>query len=183
MKTYISLLRAINVGGQNAIRKNELLELYQALGYAEVVTYLQSGNVIFNSIEENAQKVAGDIEAKLKQTFDSDIAVVVRDAPYFQEILANNPYLKIKTEDPKKLHVTFLYQPPQAEKLHNVQIPIGESAEFSTGNQAIYLYCPDGYGQTKITNAFFERKLGLLATTRNWNTVNALYTMALKQQG
>ncbi len=176
------MLRAINVAGQNAIRKNELLDLYHKLGYEHVVTYLQSGNVIFECAEEDPQMLAQQIEAMIKQTFGSDIAVFVRDPLYFQEILSNNPFLNDRKEDPQKLHVTFFYQPPAGEKLSGLEIPNGETAEFAPGDQAVYLYCPDGYGRTKITNAFFERKLKVLATTRNWNTVNALYNMALELQ-
>jgi uncharacterized protein (DUF1697 family) len=95
-------------------------------------------------------------------------------------VLAANPFLKANT-DPNKLHVTFLYNPPSKTAISSLSLPAASGDQFWFGEQAVYLYCPNGYGKTRLSNDFFERKLSVPATTRNWNTVNALYQLANQQ--
>jgi uncharacterized protein (DUF1697 family) len=174
MTTYISMLRAINVGGQKKIPMDALRGLYNGLGFDHVQTYVQSGNVVFDSAEPEAAVLAGLIEAQIEQAFGFDVLVIVRDAPYFQHIIAANPFVKAGA-DITKLHVTFLYS---TADLGGLSLPAAGDDQFAPGEQAVYLFCPNGYGKTKLSNDFFERKLKVPATTRNWNTVNALYQLA-----
>jgi uncharacterized protein (DUF1697 family) len=174
MPIYISMLRAINVGGQKKIAMDALRGLYSGLGFDHVQTYVQSGNVVFDSTEPEAAVLAGLIEAQIEQTFGFGVLVFVRGAPYFQRIIAANPFLKTGA-DPTKLHVTFLYNPAD---LTSLNLPAAGEDRFEAGEQAVYLFCPNGYGKTRLSNDFFERKMKVPATTRNWNTVNALYQLA-----
>jgi uncharacterized protein (DUF1697 family) len=178
MNTFISMLRGINVSGQKKIRMVELRDLYESLNLVDVETYLQSGNVVFDSTEGDASKLAELIEAQIEKAFGYAVPVFIRDADDFQRIIEGNPFLKKRNEDPTKLYVTFLYRSPSESRLNNLAIPNGEAAEFSIGDKEISLFCPNGYGRTKLSKSFFERKLGVPATTRNWKTVNALHKMA-----
>jgi uncharacterized protein (DUF1697 family) len=178
MNTFISMLRGINVSGQKKIRMAELSDLYKSLNLVDVETYVQSGNVVFNSTEGDAAKLSELIEAQIEKVFGYAVPAFIRDASYFQHIIDGNPFLKEKNEDPAKLYVTFLYSVPSESRLSDLAIPTGEAAEFAIGDKEVFLFCPNGYGRTKLSNNFFERKLDVPATTRNWKTVSALYKMA-----
>ena len=178
MKTYISMLRGINVSGQKKIQMVQLRNLYESLNLVNVETYLQSGNVVFDSSEQVVSKLVDLIEAQIEESFGYAVPVFIRDTNDFQRIIGTNPFLNDKIEDSAKLHVTFLYTSPSRSKLSNLSIPKNDSDEFSIGDREIFLFCPNGYGRTKLSNSFFERKLDIRATTRNWKTVNALHNMA-----
>jgi uncharacterized protein (DUF1697 family) len=197
MKTYISLLRGINVSVQNRIRMPELQRLYESLHLGNVVTYIQSGNVIFDCAEKESVTVARAIESKLEGSFGLSVRVLVRDTSQFQEIIENNVFVNQRKEDPEKLHVTFLAEVPGEKEVRNIPVSgwdchvgkstllastldsmAGNNDEYMISGQEIYLFCPNGYGKTKLSNSFFEKKLKVAATTRNWKTVNALYEIA-----
>jgi uncharacterized protein (DUF1697 family) len=180
MSTFISMLRGINVGGQKKIRMETLRGIYEELGFTNVRTYVQSGNVVFESTEQDQVVLVKRIEAHIEQTCGYAVEVFIRQAHELQRILAGNPFLNDRNEDPSKLYVTFLYQPPPEDGWRKLTPPSGTPDEFAPGKMAIYLLCPNGYGKTKLSNSFFERKLGLPTTTRNWNTVNALYKMTVE---
>lgn len=172
------MLRGINVSGQKQIRMAELHSLYESLDFLNVRTYVQSGNVVFESTEPDASKIAELIEAQIERTFGYSVSVFIRDTRDFKRIIDSNPFVNERREDPAKLHVTFLYKNPAMSAWGNLKPPDSEADEFFTGEKEIFLFCPNGYGRTKLSNTFFERKLNVPATTRNWKTVNALYEMA-----
>ena len=178
MNTFISLLRGINVNGQKKINMIELKSLCQSLGLAEVSTYVQSGNVVFDSAEQNTAKLSAMIEAAIEQSFGFAVSVFLREPNDFQRLVEDNPFLNGRNEDPVRLHVTFLYSLPSKARLSNLNPPGSGADEFVVRGREIYLFCPNGYGRTKLSNTFFERKLNVPATTRNWNTVSALHSMA-----
>ena len=180
MNTFISMLRGINVGGQKKIRMTELKSLYESLDLVNVKTYVQSGNVVFDSTEQDASKLAELIEAQIEQFFGYSVSVFIRDVKDFERIIASNPFLNERNEDLAKLHVTFLYSSPLGLKLSDLAVPNNEGDEFFVGDKEIYLFCPKGYGRTKLSNNYFERKLKVAATTRNWKTVNVLHKMAME---
>ena len=186
MNVFISLLRGVNVGGHNKIPMAELKRLYESLDLTNVRTYLQSGNVVFESGEQAASKLAVSIEAAIEQAFGRAVAVLVMDARDFQRIVDGNPFLYEGNETTPNLYVTFLYANPSTLTLSNLdsyldsyidKIDENKTDEFRVAGKAIFLFCPQGYGRTRISNDFFERKLGVPATTRNWNTVLALQKM------
>ena len=172
------MLRGINVSGQNKIRMMELKSLYESLGLINVKTYVQSGNVVFENTERDASELAVSIEAQIERSFGYVVSVFFRSANDFQRITGGNPFLNGRHEDPDKLHVTFLYNSPSKSQLSNLDISPHVTDEFFIGDKEIFLFCPNGYGKTKLSNTFFEKKLNMPATTRNWKTVNALHDMA-----
>jgi uncharacterized protein (DUF1697 family) len=179
MYTYISLLRGINVSGQKKIKMADLKGLYEGLGFANVRTYLQSGNVVFDTHTQDARELAALIEARIEQDFGYSVTVFIRQPGDFQRILESNPFVDRPGAQPNRLLVTFLYRQSPEAKLNDLSIPPGTGDEFYIGKREIYLFCPGGYRKSKLSNNFFERKLGVPATTRNWKTVNALYEMGV----
>ena len=177
MKTFISMLRGINVSGKT-IHMAELNSLYESLGLINVETYVQSGNVVFDGDKQNTFDLATTLEAQIERNFGYAVSVFIRDKKDFLWIIDNNPFIRGRQEDPANLYVTFLYQNPSRLQISKLENPNSGADEFIAGNEEIFLFCPDGYGRTKLSNTFFEKKLNMPATTRNWKTVNALYWLA-----
>ncbi len=171
MNIYISLLRGINVSGKNKIKMSDLKTLYESLHFHKVQTYIQSGNVIFANSLNEANVLARQIEQAILKTFSLEVAVLVMEASTFKEIINNNPF---KTQDPSKVLVTFLASVPDHSAIESIRAARQPTEEIKQIGQYIYLYCPNGYGHTKLSNAFIERKSGATATTRNWRTVTKL---------
>ena len=175
MKTYISMLRGINVSGQKQVRMAELKNLYESLGFTDVETYVQSGNVVFESEEQDAKKLADSIETGIEKTFGFSVPVLVRSTEDFRRVLESHPF---KKEEQVRVLVTFLYERPDPSKVEDLSRYEDKVDKFAIEEQEIFLFCPGGYGKSKLSNTFFERKLGVIATTRNWKTVSRLYEMA-----
>ena len=185
MATYVALLRGINVSGHNPIAMKDLKALFEGLPAEEVTTYLQSGNVVFRSAAAgpgeppDADALAEDVGAQIAAQLGLKVAVLVRPAEEFTQVVAANPFLTAD-RDWSGLHLTFLAQPPDPARvaaLEAAPVAAGPDA-FRLGEREVYLYCPGGYGRTKLNNAFFEKKLALAATTRNWRTVTTLADLA-----
>ena len=175
MGTYISMLRGINVGGQKKLKMDGLKKLYESLGFRQVQTYIQSGNVVFQCSGTDILKLTNMIEKSIKQSFGFEAPALIRTRDEFRKLIKNNPF---SGKDAGKLHVTFLSNIPVHLPKEEINKAKGEAEEFSIIGREIYLFCPDGYGRSKLSNSFFARKLKLPATTRNWNTVNKLYAIA-----
>lgn len=177
MPRYISLLRGINVSGQKAVRMDELRAVYESLGLERVSTYIQSGNVVFSARSTDLGK---RIEAAIRQHFGFDVPVLVRDADNIGKLLSNNPFVGEPGIDVAHLHVSFAAATlPSAVTDALSRLARGREA-FHLGESEIYLYCPDGYGRSKLTNTNLEKALGQIVTTRNWKTVNRLHEMAIQ---
>lgn len=175
MQTYISILRGINVSGQKKMLMTDLAKLYEDLGFKEVVTYIQSGNIIFKTDKKFTDvKLAKLIEDKIVATYNFQVPVIIRTLKELQDIVFVNPFGK---EEIDSLYVTFLSNSPNAinlEKLENVNfLP----DKFEIINKEIFLSV-SSYGNTKLSNNFFENKLKVTATTRNWKTVIKLLELA-----
>lgn len=182
MTTYISLLRGVNVSGHNPIKMEALRMSYHNLGFSDVTTYVQSGNVIFsgNDLEINPLNLL--ISQKIEKEFGFKVPVIVMSADSLTEIINNNPLLGQIHKDRSFFHVTFLSDAPKEFDISAIDSKKQKEEEVYFLNNAIYLYCPNGYGTTKLTNNFFESKLKLTATTRNWKTTNELLKIALQLQ-
>ena len=178
MSMFVSLLRGINVAAQKTIRMADLKALYEQLGFSHVRTYLQSGNVVFESPDQAAETLAETIEAQIERSFDFPVSILMRNGRELQQVIDSNPFLHGRNEDPGRLYVTFIKSSLSLSKVSSLKIPEGEMDEFVVSEKEIFLFCPNGYGRTKLSNTFFEKKLDLTATTRNWNTVLALRQMA-----
>lgn len=171
------MLRGINLGSHNRIRMEDLQALFVALGHSDVTTYIQSGNIIFKSSAGRPSQLAGVIEARITQDLGLTVTVLLRTKDELAQVIASNPFSR-QGIDPAKLHVTFLADAPDSALVRRVDVHTAEPDEFRVLGREIYLHCPQGYGRTKLNNAFWERRLGVAATTRNWNTVTRLFQLA-----
>ncbi|MDB5227867.1 MAG: hypothetical protein JWN78_2060 [Bacteroidota bacterium] len=174
MQTYISILRGINVSGQKKILMTDLKALYESLGFSEVISYIQSGNVIFKYKKETDLKLAQKIEQAISKKYKFEVPVIIRSVDEMKKVLTSNPYLKQKNTDEERLYVTFLAEAPTKENLEAIKKYNFSPDEFIISGKEIYLHIPNGYGNTKLSNNFFENKLKVTATTRNWKTVGKL---------
>ncbi|MFI5154100.1 MAG: DUF1697 domain-containing protein [Chitinophagales bacterium] len=180
MTTYISILRGINVSGQKKIKMVELKKMYVQLGLKNVITYIQSGNVIFQADGESPEPaLAEKIQKGILKKFKFEVPVILRTMEEWKRIIATNPLVLEKGIDLERLHVTFLSALPEKSR-HSAIEPINYPPDrFLIYGKEIYLHCPNGYGISKLSNNFFENKLKVTATTRNWRTVNELLNLAL----
>lgn len=174
MTTFISMLRGVNVGGKK-VEMEKLRQDYVALGFAKVRSYIQSGNVIFETASSNVPRIAGEIEKRIEKSFGFDVTVLIRTEDEINRLIESNPFAR---KDASKLHVTFLRDKPLQFPNDEIIKAKSKAEDFSVTGREVYLFCPDGYGRTKLSNTFFEKKLKVLATTRNWNTVNTLLSLA-----
>ncbi|HXD92694.1 MAG TPA: DUF1697 domain-containing protein [Bacteroidia bacterium] len=178
MQTYIAILRGINVSGHKLIKMDALRKLFDGMGFKKTKTYIQSGNVVFQGKQAKAQDLEKKIASSILKEFGFEVPVLVKEVTELEVVLKNNPFINKRKEDVTKLHVTFLSEEP--EKVNIDKIKGGNYAvdEFIVMGKTVYLFCPNGYGNTKLSNTFFENKLKVTATTRNWKTINELVTMA-----
>jgi uncharacterized protein (DUF1697 family) len=178
MQKYIAILRGINVSGQKTIKMESLKAHMAACGFKNITTYIQSGNLIFESEEISDTEIAKKIESQILKEYGFEVPVIVRTPEELQTILTHNPFLNQRKEDIDKLHVTFLSEPSEKQYLDKIKQPENTLDEFVIAGNCVYIFCANGYGKTKINNTFFENKLKVTATTRNWKTVMKLAEMA-----
>lgn len=179
MFVYIALLRGINVGGKHPVKMQALQELCDKLGFTDVSTYLQSGNVVFKSTQANALTVTTLLQKALKDHFQFTIPVILLKHKDLLSIYSKNPFLQEKDMTDSTLHVTILERIPSPAQLSLLPSEQAEDRLAFFGSW-IYLHCPNGYGHTKFNNNAIEKNLGVVATTRNWNTIKALLDLAGK---
>jgi uncharacterized protein (DUF1697 family) len=172
LTAYAALLRGINVGGKNKVPMAELRTLFETLGHANVVTYIQSGNVVFTSAAKPA-KIAADITGAIAGEFGLTVPVIVRSRTELRRVLTSNPYLDTGV-GPSKLHVTFLADRPTKAAIATLDPDRSPPDEFAVVGREIFMLLANGMGRTKLTIDWFERGLGTRGTARNWNTVNKL---------
>ncbi len=177
MNTYVAMLRGVNVGGRRQIKMEDLKALFVSLGHLDVVTYIQSGNVIFNSPVDSPSELARGVEHRIMQNFGLSVRMVLRTRAELAAIMESNSFL-LNGVAQGELHVTFLADVPDQSLLGNLREQTTDPDEFRIRGREVYLHCPGGYGRTKLNNAFWERRLGMTATTRNWNTVTRLFQLA-----
>lgn len=170
------MLRAVNVGGRTLAMK-ALQQLFAGLGYADAVTYIQSGNVVFTGPDDDHDAIADRIEQGLAADLGVPADVLLRTRAQLDQVVRANPFLE-SGADPARLHVTFLAGPSDPARAAAVDPTAFPPDEFQVDGREVYLHCPSGYGRSKLNNAFWERRLGQAATTRNWRTVTTLLGMA-----
>jgi uncharacterized protein (DUF1697 family) len=178
MHTYISILRGINVG-HKVIKMDQLRALYESVGFTDVRTYIQSGNVIFSTRSESPSAIRKTIEEAINKSFGFPVTVIIREPAELRKVIKGSPFVGRKTTDETRLHVTFLDQKP-APSLVKALEPLAAKTkdEYSVKGKEVYLHCPDGYGTTLLSNAFFEKHLRVSASTRNWKTVNTVFALS-----
>jgi uncharacterized protein (DUF1697 family) len=179
MHTFVSMLRGINVSGQKVIKMTRLKALYESVGFADVTTYIQSGNVIFGSSSNDPSSIGKMIAAAVEKSFGFSITVIIRRSSELGRVIRTCPFIALSHIDESKLHVTFLNSRPAPALVKTLGLLAAKTRdEYKLVGSEIYLHCPDGYGKTVFSNAFFEKHLNVAATTRNWRTVNTLFAMA-----
>jgi uncharacterized protein (DUF1697 family) len=178
MVTYISILRGINVSGHRMIKMNDLKALCAELGFQQVQTYIQSGNIIFLHRKADPQKLSARLKQAIAQKFDFDVPVITLARKELDEVIQANPFIQDPSKDPKFLHVTFLSEKGDPSAFDLLAAADYQPDCLALRSRSIYLYCPGGYGTSKLTNGFFERKLKITATTRNWKTTQELLRLS-----
>ena len=170
--TYAALLRGINVGGNKKVPMAELRTLLQGLGHGGVGTYLQSGNAVFSADRGDEDSLAAELVDAVEKHFGFTVDVLVRDHAYLRAVREACPFPAAELEA-KQLHVTYFSDPVDAERFASVEPAAFLPEEFRLGDRVLYLYAPDGLGRSKLAEALAKPRLlkGVLATTRNWNTV------------
>jgi uncharacterized protein (DUF1697 family) len=174
---YVARLRRVNVAGHGRIAMNELRGSFTELGYTDVVTYIQTGNVLFDARSNREATVVAAIEERLDQDFGDAPAVILRTVPELLRIGRASPYAKAGA-NPARHHVTFLAEQPDKKALTSLVLPPSGRDELVVDGREVYVHTPDGYGNSKLTGTLLERRLGVLSTTRNWNTVTKLCALA-----
>lgn len=176
-QTYVALLRGVNLGARNKVAMPALRALFEELGAEDVETYVQSGNVVYRSPSAAAAASAETIEAALSDRLGVTSPVLLRSTKQLLAVVKDNPFAE-RAGDPKHLHVTFLAEAPARTAVRALDPERFAPDELSLVRREVYLHCPNGYGRTKLTNAYFEKQLGVIATTRNWRTVTTLGELA-----
>ena len=178
MERFIALLRGINVSGQKKIKMSDLKILFEDSSFTDVETYIQSGNVLFLSDSNNKKIIRERLEKEIESKFGYQVQVIIKTPDELKHVLNYNPFLKDKINDFDKLYFTFLSEKPSAiniRKLKEFEYP---PEKYIINGDMIYPLFPNGYGKAKMNNIFFEKKLNVFATTRNYKTVKSLFKIA-----
>ncbi|WP_217547016.1 DUF1697 domain-containing protein [Streptomyces sp. GbtcB6] len=182
MTTYAALLRGINVGGNKKLPMAELRALMTGLGYDSVQTYLQSGQAAFTAAHGDTESLAAELAKAVEERFGFSADVLVRDHAYLKAVVEACPFPAAELAA-KQLHVTYLSEPVAPERYADIDPAAHLPEEFRLGDRALYLYAPDGLGRSNLAEALSRPRIhkGLIATTRNWNTVVKLVELTAGQ--
>jgi uncharacterized protein (DUF1697 family) len=175
MQTYIALLRGINVSGQKKIPMAELRDLLSGIGLENVQTYIQSGNVVFQSSEKSSQKLESNIHEAIKKNFGFEVPVLVITPEHLQQIFDDCPFSE---EQKVNSYFTLLYNVPEKPLVADVSKISYPNETFIITDSCVYFYSSTGYGKAKCNNNFFERKLKITATARNYKTMVKLLSLS-----
>lgn len=177
MKTHLALLRGINVSGHNMIKMDALKAILEAVGFVNVTTYIQSGNVFVDSEEDHGATVGFKIRQEIYKAFGHEVPVVVIGMDDLQACFQNNPFLNEKNVDAKKLYVTFVSKELTPNAIHDLKMSQIKPDEAAIDSSRIYIKYAIGAGKTRLDQKYIEKKLNVTATMRNWNTVTKLLEM------
>lgn len=181
MKLYVALLRGINVSGANRILMLDLRKLFESLGFKKVTTYIQSGNVIFLSKDDNKLRIENLIKSKILKAFGMQTSVIVISKNNFNKTYLNNPFIENRGDiNQKKLCVIFLNQTPDMEQFDLIENNPKFPEEIILMNKVIYAHYVNGFGKSKLTNNIIESKLKVIATMRNWRTVTNINSLLIE---
>ncbi|MDB4968372.1 MAG: hypothetical protein JWN44_4061 [Myxococcales bacterium] len=169
-RTWVALLRGINVGGKNKLPMKELAAIFGEAGCSAVRTYIASGNVLFGASADLAARLPAVVAKKIAARFELEVPVVVRGSDELAALVRDNPFLAAGA-DPATLAVMFLADKPTAQKLATLDAGRSVPDEYIVRGRDIYLRLRNGFAETKLTNAYFDSKLATVSTARNWRTV------------
>jgi uncharacterized protein (DUF1697 family) len=183
MQTLIALLRGINMTGHNSLKMKDLSKLFTDMGFSNVETYIQSGNVIFSSPENLVESEISDLLKKaILERFGYSVPVIIRTIQELKRVLIVNKFPSEELFDKTKMAVIFLNDLPSEAKIQDLSVIDTSPERYEISGREIFIYCPAGFGKSKLYSNFFDKKLGVVGTGRNWNTVNAILEMASKRQ-
>jgi len=180
MKTYIALLRGINVGGHKKIKMAELRTLLEKLPFENVETYIQSGNIVFNTAELDTEQIENSIKKKITETFGFEVSVLALSALDLEEILQKTPFTDPVDLKSKRIYYVLLKDAPAKNDIPNLEQENYPNELFEITSNCLYLNCKKGAGIARLTNTIIENKLKVAATTRNHRTMMKLLEMAKK---
>lgn len=169
-RVHVALLRGINVGGKNKLPMKDLRGLFEELGCTDVVTYIQSGNVVYAAPAALAKRIPEAAAEAIAGEFGLAVPVVTRSAAELHRVAERNPFLD-SGADPATLHVAFLAGKPAARRMAALDPGRSPPDEYLVQGSEIYLRCPNGVARSKLTNAYFDTALATTSTARNWRTV------------
>ena len=176
---YISILRGINVSGQKKIKMADLKILFENEGYSNVVTYIQSGNIVFDSKSKNRKEIKQKLEITIEKQYGFYVPIDIRTDKEIKETYLNCPFEEAQNEENgTKVLVTFLLDIPNKENISTLMAYVKTPEKLFINSNVTYLCCPNGYGKSKLSNTFIESKLKTVATTRNWKTIKKLYELS-----
>ncbi|MEC4003823.1 DUF1697 domain-containing protein [Flavobacterium sp. SUN052] len=174
---HLALLRGINVSGHNMIKMEALKTTLEAIGFSNVVTYIQSGNVFVETEEESTFGVGFKIKQEIFKTFGHDVPTIVIGKNDLELCFKNNPFLKEKNVDTKKLYVAFISKELPSSAINELKISQFKPDEAVIDGNRIFIKYDIGAGKTRLDQKYIEKKLNVTATMRNWNTVTKLLEM------
>jgi uncharacterized protein (DUF1697 family) len=170
---HLALMRGINVGGKNKLAMSDLAATFEQLGCTDVVTRGNTGNVLFRAPAKLLQRLPEQVAALLEQELGVTSPVVLRSHVELGSACERNPFVA-EGCDPSKLHVAFLADEPARARVEALDPNRSPPDRFVVVGRDVYLHCPNGLGRTKLSNAWFDSKLGTVSTVRTWNVVNQL---------
>ncbi|MCI4349274.1 MAG: DUF1697 domain-containing protein [Thermoplasmata archaeon] len=177
MATYVVLLRAVNVGGHAPIAMAPLRGWLEAIGFEDVRTYLQSGNLVFSSRDGPGKGLEERLERLAEQHLHLRTEFFLRTVTEWAKLVARNPFPTVARRDPAHLVMVVLKEAPKPERVRDLQANHGGPEELRPGVRHLYVTYPDGIGRSRLTLGRIETALGVRGTARNWNTVRALAAM------
>ncbi len=178
MKTYIALLRGINVSGQKKIIMADLRAYLEELGFQDIQTYIQSGNIVFKSENYSLKNLELLIKNKIQEKYGFEVPIIILAPQELVKAIKNNPFSTDKSKDPKQFYIVFLQDKPQQEYVEKLKEVDYSPEELVFDDKIIYFYAAFGAGRTKLNNNFFENKLKVRASSRNWRTVSKLVELS-----
>jgi uncharacterized protein (DUF1697 family) len=178
---FVALFSGINVGGNRIVKMAELKGFFEGLGFTDVATYVQSGNVVFRAKKGDAAALTQQLEAAFEKKWGFNSRIMVRDARWFERLVKDNPYPEVAGE-PTKLHAYALEREPTADETKRLADKCTGPERFEIKGDVLYLHAPDGLGKSVFAN-LIPRTLKVPGTARNWRSVLALLDMAGKAGG
>jgi uncharacterized protein (DUF1697 family) len=179
MATYISMLRGINILGRKRVEMSRLREMLEGMGFGQVRTYINSGNVVFKTGKSATSALSKKIEERMMAEFGFSALVITRTASELERAIEGNPFVRESRSDPSRVFIGFLTQAPKADAVERLQARAAKAEQAHCCSKEIYVYYVEGMGRAKLlTHGVLERVLAVSVTMRNWNTVSKLHEMA-----
>lgn len=175
---YAALIRAINVGGRRAIKMAELREMFTAAGAHDVVTYITSGNVVFDHAESSATKLTARLERTISKATGFDVSLVLRTGRELTRVVEANPFPE---EPTAHIHVVFLHERVPARALDSIDPRSYEPERFVLRTRELYVFLPNGVGRSDLAGRLVNAKAIGGGTMRNWRTVTSLVDLMAAQ--